>query len=50
MATTVWKVVRAMVGHESGVACRSCHSSVDARDYIGMSEGVCHPCRNGYDA
>jgi hypothetical protein len=45
MAVTVWKVVRALSGLESGRACRSCSESISPQDPFGVSEGVCSPCR-----
>ncbi len=42
---TVYSMVRAMTGIESGRHCRTCKDSVDPRDGFGMSEGVCAPCR-----
>jgi hypothetical protein len=45
MTTTVWKVLRAFAGLETGRPCRCCKESIPARDAFGMSEGVCHPCR-----
>jgi hypothetical protein len=50
MATqTVFKVVRGLVGAETGRWCRSCGETIARRDGFGMSEGVCRPCR-GDDA
>jgi hypothetical protein len=46
MATTVFKVLRALSGFESGRACRSCNEPIPAHDYFGVSEGVCTPCRD----
>ena len=45
MATTVWKLMRALSGLESGRDCRRCRESIPAADEFGMSEGVCRPCR-----
>jgi hypothetical protein len=45
MAVTVWSVLRALTGFESGRACRRCSESISARDQFGISEGVCTPCR-----
>jgi hypothetical protein len=45
MTMTVWKVVRGLVGLESGRSCRRCHEPILAGDPYGLSEGVCRPCR-----
>lgn len=45
MATTAWKLIRALAGTEAGRSCRRCNESIPAQDAFGMSEGVCHPCR-----
>jgi hypothetical protein len=45
MAVTVWNVLRAFSGLESGRACRRCSESISAQDAFGISEGVCSPCR-----
>ncbi len=45
MAITVFKVLRALAGEETGRACRSCGEPISARDEFGFSEGVCAPCR-----
>jgi hypothetical protein len=42
---TVWNVLRALVGLETGLSCRSCHDSIPRVDGFGRSEGVCRPCR-----
>ncbi len=42
---TLYNVVRAMTGIESGRDCRTCKHPVDPRDGFGMSEGVSVPCR-----
>lgn len=42
---TVWNVIRALAGFETGRVCRSCREGIPAGDAFGMSEGVCHPCR-----
>ena len=46
---TVWNVLRALVGLETGRSCRSCHDAIPYVDEFGQSEGVCRPCR-GVDA
>lgn len=45
MSTTVWKMMRALSGLESGRACRRCRESIRPQDEFGMSEGICGPCR-----
>lgn len=45
MAITVWRVLRALAGVESGVSCRSCAETVAGNDPFGLSEHVCRPCR-----
>jgi hypothetical protein len=45
MTTTVLNVLRALTGFESGRSCRRCSYSIPAADPFGISEGVCHPCR-----
>jgi len=42
---TVWNVLRALVGLETGRSCRSCHDAIPGTDLYGRSEGVCEPCR-----
>jgi hypothetical protein len=42
---TVWNVLRALVGLESGRTCRSCDDAISRVDPFGRSEGVCGPCR-----
>jgi hypothetical protein len=46
MVTTVWNIVRAAAGLETGRDCRRCNESILREDPFGMSEGVCRPCRN----
>lgn len=46
MAITVFKVLRALAGEETGRACRSCGEPISANDEFGFSEGVCGPCRS----
>jgi hypothetical protein len=43
---TVWNVLRALAGLESGRTCRSCHDAISRVDRFGRSEGVCGPCRD----
>jgi hypothetical protein len=43
--TTVYQVLRALVGLEAGRACRRCNEPILAHDPFGLSEGVCGPCR-----
>jgi hypothetical protein len=45
MGDTLWKVLRALAGLESGRWCRQCSESIPGGDQFGMSEGVCRPCR-----
>lgn len=42
---TVYSLMRAMAGIESGRHCRSCHEPIDRHDRFGMSEAVCSACR-----
>lgn len=41
----LYRLFRAIAGLEAGRDCRSCNESITPRDYFGMSEGVCAPCR-----
>ena len=43
---TVWNVIRAVAGFETGRACRSCRENIPAGDAFGMSESICSPCRD----
>ncbi|HKA67945.1 MAG TPA: hypothetical protein VKG85_02385 [Actinomycetes bacterium] len=45
MSATIYKLVRALSGAETGRTCRRCTESIRRADYFGMSEGVCGPCR-----
>jgi hypothetical protein len=45
MTVTYWKLMRSLVGLESGCSCRVCGESILESDPFGMSEGVCRPCR-----
>jgi hypothetical protein len=45
MATTTWRVLRALSGLENGRDCRRCGESILSSDPFGTSEGVCGPCR-----
>jgi hypothetical protein len=47
MALTVYRVLRAMAGLETGHWCRRCAEVIPAADAFGRSEGVCGPCRTG---
>lgn len=42
---TVWNVVRALVGLETGRSCRRCRDPIPRSDLFGASEGVCVSCR-----
>ena len=42
--TTVYAVLRALVGLEAGRACRRCNEPILAADAVGLSEGVSWPC------
>jgi hypothetical protein len=42
---TVWNVLRALAGLETGRSCRRCEDAIPRADRFGRSEGVCHPCR-----
>jgi hypothetical protein len=46
MTVTYWKLMRALVGLESGRSCRSCGEAILNTDPFGKSEGVCRPCRH----
>ena len=50
MATSVYKVLRALSGTETGRACRRCNEPIPAHDHFGASEGVCSPCRHASDS
>ena len=43
--TTMYMVLRALVGLEAGRSCRRCGEPILAQDAFGLSEGVCGPCR-----
>ncbi len=45
MAVTMYQLLRALVGLESGRTCRSCGEVVPSFDHFGLSEGVCSACR-----
>jgi hypothetical protein len=45
MSDTIYKLVRALAGEETGRTCRRCAESIRNADHFGMSEGVCRPCR-----
>ena len=45
MATTAYKLVRALAGPQSGRFCRVCAESIQTKDDFGQSEGVCRSCR-----
>lgn len=45
MSATIYKLIRALAGEETGRACRRCAESIQSADHFGMSEGVCGPCR-----
>ncbi len=45
MASSVWKLIRALTGEEAGRSCRRCGESIPVHDGFGLSEGVCRPCR-----
>lgn len=45
MTMTVWNVLRAMSGLETGRVCRRCGDGMCTDDHFGMSEGVCRACR-----
>ena len=45
IAITVFKLLRALAGEQTGRACRSCEEPISARDELGFSEGLCGPCR-----
>ena len=42
----IYKLLRALVGLETGLNCRRCYDAIDHTDYFGRSEGVCHVCRD----
>jgi hypothetical protein len=41
----VYKLIRTLVGLESGRDCRACADPIEPKDLFGMSEGVCAVCR-----
>lgn len=43
--TTIYRMIRAMAGIETGRNCRTCGEPIERRDRFGMSEGVCSACR-----
>jgi len=47
MSTTIYRLIRAMAGEETGRTCRRCAESIRTSDPFGMSEGVCRACRLG---
>jgi hypothetical protein len=44
-ATYIYKLLRVLVGLETGVGCRRCDDAIEREDLFGRSEGVCHACR-----
>jgi hypothetical protein len=42
---TIYNTFRALVGLESGRACRRCRDSIPRKDAFGFSEYVCRTCR-----
>ena len=42
---TMFRVLRALVGLDSGRDCRTCSEPVARTDHFGLSEGVCASCR-----
>jgi hypothetical protein len=49
MEKTVWNIVRGIVGAGATRPCRRCDETINEHDQFGMSEGVCQPCRRGFD-
>jgi hypothetical protein len=47
---SVWRVLRALGGAESGRWCRGCGESIARDDRFGLSEAVCRPCRSSVNA
>ena len=41
----IYRLIRSLVGLESGRSCRSCSEIVAREDAFGLSEGVCASCR-----
>ncbi len=41
----IYSLLRSIVRIEAGRSCRTCSESISPRDPFGLSEGVCHPCR-----
>lgn len=43
---TIWKFVQGLSGEHTGCDCRRCREPIREQDFVGMSEGVCRPCRS----
>ncbi len=41
----IYKLLRALVGLETGLDCRRCFRAIQREDEFGRSEGVCDACR-----
>jgi hypothetical protein len=50
MTVSVWHVLRALGGVESGRWCRGCGESIERDDRFGRSEAVCRSCRHAMNA
>jgi len=42
----IYSLLRSIVGLEAGGSCRTCFESISSRDQFGLSEEVCHLCRD----
>ena len=41
----IYSLLRSIVGLDAGRSCRTCSEAITKGDLFGLSEGVCHPCR-----
>jgi hypothetical protein len=46
MRSFPFRLFRAFAMLESGLVCRSCGEVIVPADQLGLSEGVCAPCRH----
>jgi formamidopyrimidine-DNA glycosylase len=42
----IYSLLRALVGLETGLNCRSCSDAIATTDHFGRSEGFCRVCRD----
>ncbi len=47
---TVLKFLLDLSGRNTGLECRRCREAIPPRDMLGLSEGVCIPCRRESNA